>query len=246
MQKVRIYNDCSKLAIWLRSFCGHIVILEGLISAGKTTLGNSIEHLFNKHGITKVKFFKEYKNQLLLDNYIDNMEEDAYSFQMIMLRERFHIYQEARNLALQGYVIFIDRSLAGDLAFGLMQKDKFFSERQWNVYLHTLEEGYKIEPSLIVYLYVPPAVAFKRMQERGEESEVNGYNLEYFEDLHESYQNASKMINSNMINHDWLEDKELYTLTASDSRLLIDKVVIEFLYFVYHQIHQHSLEELIN
>ena len=127
-KKITIYNNQGPLARWLRSFIGHIVVIEGPIGAGKTTLGRSIEALLHKYNI-KCKFFKEYKHDVLLQHYIKNMSTEAYSFQIIMLRERFTIYMKAIELARQGYAVFMDRSLVGDLAFALMQIKKGFSPK---------------------------------------------------------------------------------------------------------------------
>jgi len=169
-----------------RCLRGNIVLLDGLISAGKTTLGKSIEKYLNESGV-KCKFFTEYDNPLL-NLYISNRAKYSFLFQLIMVRERIHIYQEATALAEQGYFVIIDRSLTGDYAFALMQRNAgFINEDEWNIYIKTISEARLIEPSAIIYLETDAETSFNRMIKRGNEAEVNGYQLSYFEELERSY-----------------------------------------------------------
>ena len=71
-----------------------IYTIEGIIGVGKTTLGKSLEKFLNERGI-KTKFYPEYVNKDLLDQYIKNMKQYAYSFQLVMLFKRLEIYREA-------------------------------------------------------------------------------------------------------------------------------------------------------
>ena len=229
---IQLYQNYNNLSIWLRSFVGHIIILEGLISAGKTTLGNSLRKLFEQHNI-KVIFFIEYKNDELLAVYVENMAQEAYGYQIMMLRERIHVYQMAQQKAQQGYVVIIDRSKAGDLAFALMQKDKgYFNNKQWAAYQSVLQSPTDICPSIIAYLDVNPTQAYQRMLVRQQACEVKGYTEQYFIDLYQSYKKAQKYINVKMQHLDWSTDYDVI------DGYLEDKITIKFLQWVFGHIYQ--------
>jgi len=229
---LQVYQNYSNLGVWLRSFIGHIIILEGLISAGKTTLGRSLTKLFQQHNI-KVIFFIEYKNDILLEVYIENMAQEAYGYQIMMLRERIHIYELAQQYASQGYVVIIDRSKAGDLAFALMQKDKgYFSVKQWTAYQQVLQTPTQMCPSIIAYLDVNPHLAYQRMLVRDDKCEVKGYDEQYFIDLHQAYQQAQQHLNVKMQYLDWSTDYEVV------DNYLDDKITVNFLQWVFKHIYQ--------
>lgn len=67
----------------LRSLKGGIYIIEWIIGIGKTTLGTSLENYLNNIGL-KCKFYKEYYNEDLLNQFIGDMKKYAYFFQMMM------------------------------------------------------------------------------------------------------------------------------------------------------------------
>ena len=232
-QLITIYktydNDTNKLNVWLRNFVGHIVIIEGPISAGKTTLGKSIEHLFKRYDV-KCIFLEEYKNDALLNFYIQNMKNNAFTFQMIMLRERFRIYMEAVRLANDGYAVFMDRGLVGDLAFALMQMSKkFFTDEQTKIYMSMLESEKNniIEPSLTVFLKLSPSKAYQRLIKRNNEVEVSNYSVEYFTELESAYKRANDIIDIPITQLEWTDEKQIVGEYVSD------KDVLEFLQFVH-------------
>src|SRR5687767_9035911 len=99
-----------------KSLKGGVFTIEGIIGAGKTTLGKSLEQFLNECGI-KTRFFPEYINKDLLSQYIGDMKRYAYSFQLIMLCKRIEIYRIAEAFASTGGVALIDRSIIGDMSF---------------------------------------------------------------------------------------------------------------------------------
>src|SRR5579885_882482 len=98
---------------------GKVAILEGLISAGKSTAGEEIAKFVNDLGIP-CRFFPEPLLPGLLDLFLSDQKTYAFSFQLTMLVKRQAIYREAFELAKQGYFCIIDRSLYGDYCFALM------------------------------------------------------------------------------------------------------------------------------
>lgn len=223
MHELQIYKKSDP---YLRNFIGHIIILEGTISSGKTTLGNHLHQLFAANNIKSI-LFPEYVNETFLNKYISDMPKYAFSFQITMLRERIRLNEKASQYANEGYVTIVDRSFIGDLAFALLQKNKnFIGEDEWEIYTSMLEEGSKLEPSAIVYLDVGAEEAKKRNIKRNNLHEIDGYDLQYYLDLEKAYQEAEEYSNVKMIRYDWSENREM--LEKED--------LYQFLEFVYQKI----------
>jgi deoxyadenosine/deoxycytidine kinase len=171
-----------------RPLRGSIIALEGIVGVGKSTAGRSLAAYLEKIGF-KTRYYPEFRNDKYLNLYISNMLKHAFGFQMFMLRTRLSIYTEALAFAEMGGIAIVDRSLAGDYAFALMQKNKgFFDEEEWESYISVVEEHKAPSPDLVLYLKCTPEIGFERMKIRNISSEVSGYTLEYFYDLTASYQ----------------------------------------------------------
>jgi deoxyadenosine/deoxycytidine kinase len=189
---------------------GSIICIEGLVGVGKSTAGKSMSAHLNSLGVT-TKYFPEYVNSHLLKQYLSNMKLYAYYFQMFMLLKRIDSYKEAIRYAKKGGISIIDRCLVGDYAFAHMQYVKgYISGKDWEVYKSVMEEEKLRTPDIILYLKCDPGIAFKRMKYRNNHSEVNGYNLQYFEDLQVSYNNTMSNIDNDLIvNVDWDTNKKV-------------------------------------
>ena len=166
---------------------GRIVVLEGLISSGKTTWGRSLADYLNKHHINTI-FMTEPVDEKFLDLYLSDMHKYSFSFQMHMKALRREIYSQARKYASNGSFVIIDRSMHGDMAFALMQKHAcMISEEEWSIYRRSYNCEDMEEPNDIIMLSCQPSTALNRVFKRGNKSEVNGYTLDYFERLHRAY-----------------------------------------------------------
>lgn len=182
---------------------GKELILEGLIGAGKSTMGQSLEKYLNSLGL-KAKYFAEFLHKPLLDLYLDNMEKYAFPFQVIIARERLQIYSKARRFSKKGGISIIDRGLLGDLTFARMQKEKgFISPSEYETYLSLLNHKENPEPYLTIFLECSPQTAFERMKKRNHSSEVSGYTLEYFEQLNSAYAESLKAQNLSYLRLPW-------------------------------------------
>ena len=207
---------------------GMTIIIEGLIGTGKSTAGYSLTRWLNCNGI-RAQYFPEYRNNRLLDQYIKNMPKYAYAFQIFMLQQRLHIYSEAKRFSELGGISIIDRSLLGDYTFAKMQKQKgYFTIDEWNVYISLMEHDSKIEPDIIMYLHCSPEISFNRMKLRGIKSEVGGYTIEYFNDLHKAYESTMAEITHEIHKVSW--DKDIIPIiTLDEKRLLPEDSCIELL-----------------
>ena len=188
---------------------GTIIVLEGLIGAGKSTLGQRLVEFLRSINL-KSTWFPEFKNQKLLDQYLSNMQQYAYDFQVIMVRERINVYKHAFLKAKNGSIVFIDRSILGDLTFAEMQHKKgFISDDEFDVYLDLIKCEHLYEPDLILFLECNPETCMNRLLKRDNRSEVSSYNLGYLNDLLESYNLILVQSGCQVYRHKWDESIEI-------------------------------------
>nr|QBK89508.1 MAG: deoxynucleoside kinase [Pithovirus LCPAC001] len=207
---IKIYNETNEHFVKLRCLGCSIIIVEGLVGAGKTTAGTSLKKCLREIGFKNVKFFKEYVNKDLLNQYISDMKKYSYSFQIIMLIKRLEIYRNAIKYSKTGGIAIVDRSLLGDYTFAHMQyKNSNMNEKEWEVYTSIRNGEKKIMPSLIMYLNTSAQTSYERMIKRGYKSEINGYTLEYFEELKKNYEYVIRNTDCNVINIDWNNNLEM-------------------------------------
>jgi len=205
--ELRKYGPCTR---------GRVIIIEGLISAGKSTAGVEMCKYLNELGI-KARFFPEPLIPSLLHLFLSNQEKYAFAFQLAMLIKRQTIYREAYQLAQQGYCCIIDRSLYGDYCFALMHKNRGNitdvttlndkAPTEWKSYLDALHSEHFEHPDYVIYLKVTPDVAIERCKKRDRDGE-KAYDIEYFKELCDTY---DKIIPStpanNMMVLDWNKDR---------------------------------------
>lgn len=187
---------------------GKIILIDGGIAAGKTTIGKYLERYLISTGLDAV-FVEEYVNRDLLYKYISNMKEYAWAFQEHMVRARIEIYEMALRLRSEGKVVIIDRSLVGDMVFALLQlENKTITEEQWNDYLSILLQKNLPPPDLLVFLESNPVEALHRINLRKTDS--TGYALEYVtkvETLHKSV--TDKLTTFPVLKSSFMEDTML-------------------------------------
>jgi deoxyadenosine/deoxycytidine kinase len=173
-----------------RPLIGGVFTIEGIIGVGKSTLGRSLEDHLNMIGL-RAKFFPEYVNHELLEQYIGDMKKYAYAFQMIMLCKRIEIYREAERHAKKGGIALIDRSIIGDMTFARMQKDNGnFTQDEWEKYLSLMKSEIQLTPTASIYLRCTSQTSLDRVKLRGIVSEIGGYTTEYMEQLNAAYEKS--------------------------------------------------------
>nr|QBK89740.1 MAG: deoxynucleoside kinase [Pithovirus LCPAC101] len=206
---------------------GSVICIEGLVGAGKSVAGFSVVEYLDSLDM-KAKYYPEYVNHALLNQYLSDMKKYAYYFQMFMLLKRISIYKEALEFADCGGISVVDRCVVGDYAFATMQHKKgYITDEDWNVYLSVMEQDRMRMPSVILYLKCPPSVAFERMIKRNIKSEVSGYTLQYLEDLNASYSEAidKVMDGTNIVFEiNWKDSKSVISgiLDSSTCKKLLD------------------------
>lgn len=198
---------------------GKILILEGLISAGKSTAGVQLEAYANEMGIP-CKFFHEPLIAEFLQLFLSDQAKYAFAFQLTMLVKRQSIYREARKYAQLGYFCIIDRSLYGDYCFALMHKNRGnISETaslnvsldskapsEWQSYLSVLHGEEFEHPDYVIYLEVSADTAIKRCIQRDRQGEKK-YDRAYFQELYDVYKSVIPSSPAkNFLVIDWNED----------------------------------------
>jgi deoxyadenosine/deoxycytidine kinase len=216
-----MFNDRHPNYEKLRSLRGGIYVIEGIIGVGKTTLGKSLEKYLNNIGI-KCKFYKEYFNKDLLDQFITDMKKYAYFFQMMMLVKRIEIYKEAEEFSKLGGVSFIDRSLVGDMTFAKMHyKSGNISDDEWQIYNNFIKREKLLTPTACIYLRCNMKTTLFRIQNRGITSEINGYTTKYLIELNDMYNDVIKdTTNIKTICLDWDKSVKLVDNIISEDNLL--------------------------
>lgn len=211
-----------------RSLKGGIFTIEGIIGVGKTTLGKSLVYYLNEIGL-EAKFYPEYMNKDLLNQYIEDMKRYAYTFQMIMLCKRIEIYREAERYAATGGIAIIDRSIIGDMTFARMQKDNGnFTESEWQVYLSLMKQEIQLTPTKSLFLKCTPCTSMDRVKLRGIESEIKGYDIKYMEQLYAAYEISINECNN--VNHIILEwDNPISLNDGYITNKLIKNILIQLI-----------------
>lgn len=204
-----------------RSMRGGVYTLEGGIGAGKTTLGRSAEKFLNRNGL-QAKFYPEYVNKPLLNQYLGDMAKYAYTFQLFMLSKRIEIYRDAERFAATGGIALIDRSIIGDMTFArMLVDDGKITAGEFAIYQNLMKEEIQLVPQASVYLYCTAQTLLLRVHKRGIKSEIAGYTPEYMNKLHAAYMTSMKACtNVPHILLDWNAPALLETGLVADSMVV--------------------------
>lgn len=199
---------------------GKILILEGIISAGKSTAGLELAKECRKMGI-KTKFYPEPLCQPLLKLFLSNQKKYAFVFQTTMLCKRQQIYQDAYRESQNGTFCIIDRSLHGDYCFAKMHNSNGnIDADEWNTYLKLLKDESFIHPDYLIYLKVSSSTALSRCAKRDRDGE-SAYTLEYFEDLCKVYDSVIEIADSSSsLVLDWNEERQSHEISS----YLLDRI----------------------
>lgn len=147
---------------------GGIIVVGGLIAAGKSTFGRELATVLNALYLTEPD--EQENANPYLSGYYNDPKGVAFTMQIHMLQARY-----ARHQAAQWYVAaglgnaVMDSSYHFDLAFAHLQwRLGFLSSDQLSTY-RSLYHGMTaniLYPSVCVYLDVDPSVAYDRVHSR--------------------------------------------------------------------------------
>uniref|UniRef100_A0A6H2A0S4 Putative NADH dehydrogenase n=1 Tax=viral metagenome TaxID=1070528 RepID=A0A6H2A0S4_9ZZZZ len=177
--------------------------IESPIAGGKTTFCRKVAERLNGLVIEEpvednpylLGFYDELqKNEPKLPmGLMPPLWHLPFVMQIYLLHRRYTSFQAAAHLALQrggdDGPIFLDRTIWFDEVFArMLHESGHISDEQWSCYLYCLSVmsiGLCF-PSHIIYLYVTPETAYRRLNERSRDGET--VSLNYLQQLHDGYE----------------------------------------------------------
>ena len=169
-----------------QSICPKLVVIEGNISAGKTTL----TRVFSKSDNCKV-FVEPANENPFLSLFYQNPREWALPLQLWILRLRYVTYVQAlEHVATTGNVAVLDRSIFSDWVFAEQnRRDGNISQAGFNYYLSLRNSMMRSLPlpGLMLYLNVSSEECHRRVHEVRQRSCESGIPLEYLSGLGSCY-----------------------------------------------------------
>jgi deoxyadenosine/deoxycytidine kinase len=159
-----------------------VIVIEGQIGAGKTTMGEILERRFD------IPLYRELGNPdtlNLLDRFYSDKGRWAFTMQIHFLNERFRMIKDIHS-AGGG---LLDRSIFGDRIFAeLLHDDGDMSDEEFRSYCTLLDNmlEHAEAPALLIYLDCSVNAAVERItiRNRGLES---GIPRGYLEKLNAKY-----------------------------------------------------------
>jgi deoxycitidine kinase len=171
-----------------------MILLEGNIGAGKSTLGKTLAESGMFAFIEEpVEMWQTGFAANLLDAFYSDMERWAFTFQITAFVTRAKTWKEV--LALTDHTrVVLERSIFTDRYVFAKNSHQLggMSDVEWDVYCGLwdfLVSNYCVEPDCIIYYRTPAEVCVERMKARGrtEESEVSLDYLRRLEALHDEW-----------------------------------------------------------
>ncbi len=159
-----------------------MIIIEGQIGAGKTTMGEILERRFG------IPLYQELGNPdtlSLLDRFYADKSRWAFTMQIHFLNERFRMIKDIH--AAGGGLL--DRSIFGDRIFAeLLYEDGDMSPEEFHSYSALLENmlEHARPPALLIYLDCSVDAAIERIIIRNRGLEA-GIPRDYLEKLNRKY-----------------------------------------------------------
>lgn len=187
---------------------GHIIILEGLPGVGKTLLCESIA----KH-VDNVVILKEWVDEDILEKYIKNMKMYASRFQFRIQNETMSRMRKAVDHAKAGYIVVVDRGIAGNRCFAEMQHQAgLISASDIEIYRRSFNyemiEGLNDVDFTTIYMKANVSICLEHIKKRDRKGE-DSYNeiyLNRLKTMHDIILSNAKIVNWN-VNHNLEEDR---------------------------------------
>jgi deoxyadenosine/deoxycytidine kinase len=220
---------------------GRIIVVEGLNGVGKTTATKVLASWARRCLGLEAVALSENMRQPLLTYFCGAPKERALATQLTMLCKRIFEMVEAAKAAQRGAIVFMDRSIAGDLAFALMHHaDGNISQEGLEVYrderaallvkLRALGEGYWPTMTAALLLQAPTPILKERIVRRGDPKEIDLYCIKdptYLDRLGDAYARAMKpdVLGCPVMAVDWLEEHPNFGLADKDCEQLLRELL---------------------
>ena len=191
---------------------GSVIVIEGGIGVGKTTLGSSLMKRLNEHYGQRTEFCPEPFNQKLLELFLSNQSEYAFSFQLYMLSRRQDIYNTVKEKKYRGITSIVDRGMVGDSVFANLQHNQGnINEKEYDIYTQEYNKYGPYIPDIVIYLELTPEKCMERISSRGRKGE-SAYSIDYIREIQNIYKKEMDRVytsNTRVITLDWSENIQL-------------------------------------
>ncbi|MCB0392602.1 MAG: deoxynucleoside kinase [Bdellovibrionales bacterium] len=185
-----------------------MIIIEGNIGAGKTTLTKNLAKELNAK-----LFLEPVESNPYLDSYYKDPKKYALPMQFYLMSTRYEMHRQGiEHIWRTGQICIYDRSIFGDFVFAKKNwLDGNMSDLDFHNYNQMRRVMFKtlMTPHLTIFLKNDPEITHKNisMRSRDCESEIP---LTYLQGLHELYGDFvedMKKIGSIVVDIDWNEFK---------------------------------------
>jgi deoxyadenosine/deoxycytidine kinase len=159
-----------------------VIIIEGQIGVGKTTMGELLER---ELGVTLYRELQRPETLSLLDSFYADQGRWAFTLQIHFLNERFRMIKQIRDAGGGA----LDRSIYGDRIFAdVLHEDGQMSEEEYVTYTTLLDNmlEHVQPPDILVYLDCTVDTALSRIKKRNRGLE-SGIPRDYLERLNQRY-----------------------------------------------------------
>ncbi|MCB9026726.1 MAG: deoxynucleoside kinase [Bdellovibrionaceae bacterium] len=187
-----------------------MIIVEGNIGAGKTTLTKNLAKIINAK-----LFLEPVETNPYLQKYYDDPKTYALPMQFFLMSTRYDMHRQGiEHTWRTGQTCIFDRSIFGDYVFAKKNwLDGNMSDLDFHNYNQMRRVMFKtlMTPHLTIFLKNDPKVTYKNIVSRSRDCE-NKIPLEYLQGLHDLYQELiveMQKIGSVVIEIDWNEFKPL-------------------------------------
>lgn len=161
-----------------------MILIEGKIGVGKTTLGTLLETRF---GIPLYRELGNVDTMQILNNFYVEKKRWGFLSQMHFLANRFSMIMSIQNGSRLG---FLDRSIFGDGIFAeLLYEEGYLTKEEFNTYKILFDNLQKFirPPKYLIYLNCSIKTTMERINRRDRECERT-ISLDYMKKLHEKYE----------------------------------------------------------
>ncbi|MFA6235200.1 MAG: deoxynucleoside kinase [Bacteroidota bacterium] len=147
-----------------------VVIVEGLISGGKTTLSRELGAALGENTLVLTEPDEKNDANPYLADYYQDTARWSFALQAHMLSLRYRMHLRAQWFAMEGggHAV-LDRSFYGDTAFARLQlKLGVMTQREFNTYsgLYHAMTASVLLPTVCLRVLVSPETAIRRIESR--------------------------------------------------------------------------------
>ena len=175
----------------------HVIIVEGLIGAGKSHLTSELGKALGENTLILLEPDEKDDANPYLAQFYENSSRWAFTMQIHLLSERFSMHKLAMEHVLSGRgSAVLDRSYFGDTAFAKLQlENKSMDEQEFSTYASIYKKmtAHVLLPSICIRILINPETALTRIKQRFQEREgrecENVIDISYLESLDRAIDN---------------------------------------------------------